>query len=867
MAGKLQPESIVIQNWDDWFENCNQLQPDLKAYEGLMEQYYDKQYSKTTEGREAAARAYRGRHKARFYETQTILPKWKKKKCILRMGIGFGVVFGVTLAASFVLGGQIPWGDGSLMTWLEQTAGDMGLPTAALQVVLAAVCGLPFGLLGWVPGLFHALRIKGLHKKMLSLEEKMKPRIGYLPPKYRNSIAVGVFYDLFCNYGAITFNQAVAACDEWMISNRSIGTSMAVLFDVPYENGNLAKQMVGADYNDSARDLYVNGAEDGAEHADPNLPEDIRTKTFQGVDDADKRLNEMVGLENVKAQVQQMKNRIEFYSSSGGAKKADRISGNHMVFLGPPGTGKTTVARIITKILYDFGYIQENKCVEIDGGYLKSPYVGQTTERTSAIIRYAMGGVLFIDEAYLLYDEKGGAGTEATGVLLKAMEDNKNDFVVILAGYEDNVNRLLASNEGFASRIKYKLYFEDFTVDEMVKIFRQLLKTYSQGHEYKISKEAMELLKAHFEKERRVPGFGNARVVRNALDVLLDMHADHFMKKEIPQEKKYVIVKKDVESYIKVRSKQMQEDGRNFIASRNLDNGVVSLAELKGRTKEGSVDPDKDLNALVGLEVVKKEIAQMKAQFEFYDGKVETEGNHMVFLGPPGTGKTTVAKIMTGYLYQMGLIQENSYVDINGDFLRGMYLGHTGKRTEAVVQYAQGMVLFVDEAYLLQSTDAGDNFGAEAVGVLLDAMEKYRKNFVVIFAGYEREMQAFLNMNSGLRSRISLEFHFASYSPHELSQMMNRLAKQDQFKVEKDVWLPLQQYLKVKREDPHFGNARFIRQFFEECKKSHILNYSKGLYQADQKFVITLQDVQPLLTDQGPVTAEDAGGWTDGDSM
>ena len=139
--------------------------------------------------------------------------------------------------------------------------------------------------------------------------------------------------------------------------------------------------------------------------------------------------------------------------------------------------------------------------------------------------------------------------------------------------------------------------------------------------------------------------------------------------------------------------------------------------------------------------------------------------------------------------------------------------------------------------------------------------------FVVIFAGYEREMKAFLNMNSGLRSRISLEFHFASYSPHELSQMMNRLAKQDQFKVEKDVWLPLQQYLKVKREDPHFGNARFIRQFFEECKKSHILNYSKGLYQVDQKFVITLQDVQPLLTDQGPVTAEDAGGWTDGDSM
>ena len=132
----------------------------------------------------------------------------------------------------------------------------------------------------------------------------------------------------------------------------------------------------------------------------------------------------------------------------------------------------------------------------------------------------------------------------------------------------------------------------------------------------------------------------------------------------------------------------------------------------------------------------------------------------MVFLGPPGTGKTTVASIMTGYLYKMGLIQENSYLDINGDFLRGMYLGHTGKRTEAVVQYAQGMVLFIDEAYLLATSDGqADSFGQEAVGVLLDAMEKYRKNFVVIFAGYEKEMNNFLDINSGLRSRISLQFY------------------------------------------------------------------------------------------------------------
>ena len=198
----------------------------------------------------------------------------------------------------------------------------------------------------------------------------------------------------------------------------------------------------------------------------------------------------------------------------------------------------------------------------------------------------------------------------------------------------------------------------------------------------------------------------------------------------------------------------------------------------------------------------------------------------------------------------MGLISENSYLDINGDFLRGMYVGHTGKRTEAVVQYSQGMVLFVDEAYLLASSGSGNNsFGQEAIGVLLDAMEKYRKNFVVIFAGYEQEMSEFLDMNSGLRSRISLEFHFQSYTPHELAQMMNRIAKGQKFTVEKEVWRPLQLYLKTKVTDPQFGNGRYVRQLFEEIKKQHITNYANGIHDENHKYVITMQDVEPLLAE------------------
>lgn len=823
-SGITTQKSDKINNWNDWFLSCGAILKDVQSYEELMGQYYDHQFSKKPEARERAQEAYQSRHDCGFYDKHRLVPKWK----IVQGVIGFfaGILLG------FII---------SLIVRVFTSKG-----VAPLDVVkdfgVLGTCAI----IGLVSGLFicaciisiHILTVNKYKSGMRRLEATLKKKLAYIPPKFRNSQSIGAFYDLYCNYNVLTLDQAIPACEDYLQSNNLIGWYMAIMFDVPYEN--ISQNIVDPFSSTSDGDRALANA---PKSDDPNLPSDIRSKVFQGVDDAEARLNALVGLKQVKQQIRQMKNRISFYEGS----NAERISGNHMVFLGPPGTGKTTIARIITKILYDFGYIKENRCIEIEGTYLKSPYVGQTAERATAILKYALGGVLFIDEAYALLDDKGGAGAEAISVLLKFMEDYKNDFVVIMAGYEDNVNRLLASNEGFSSRIKYKIYFEDFTVDEMMQIFEGLMK--SSGNTYKMSDESKNTLRLHFEKEKRVPGFGNARVVRNCWDGLLDVHADRFMKGELKPEQKFVITKKDVDIWIEARREQMQADGRNFIASRNLDSTIVSLQELKGKTKPGSTDPDKDLENLTGLEIVKNEIRQMKAQFDFYNGNLDNEGYHMVFLGPPGTGKTTVASIMTGFLYQMGIIQTNSYLDINGDFLRGSYLGHTGKRTEAVVQYSQGMVLFVDEAYLLSSQEgSSDQFGQEAIGVLLDAMEKYRKNFVVIFAGYEYEMNKFLDMNSGLRSRISLELHFKSYEPKELAQMFRSVAKSKGFKVDKDVWVPLQMYFKEQRQDPKFGNGRFVRQFFEEVKKAHIVNYSNKMYNDSLKYVIMLPDVEFVIS-------------------
>lgn len=807
---------LKINNWDDWFANCGSLSPDMKSYEQLAGRYFDMQFSDA----DKSAAAFQAYHNTGFFENMPKIPGHIFQKSIKPFIKNFAITGIGTMAIMVLirlfqaLKGKIPVQE------------HMDIPDIFLKSVIT---GFIFGFIsaGYIV-LKHLFKMRRLCVKMGRLEDKMRERVKYVPPKYRNSLATDSIYTLYCNHGVTVFEQAIAACDDYLKSNNFVAAYMAIMFDEPYANLNRNEKEEVPDENHE-------GIPD-----DPNLPQDIKSKCHIGADNAYEMLDGLIGLDNVKHEIRKMKNRMDFYGTE------DKISGNHMVFLGSPGTGKTTVARIITRILYDFGYIKHNRLIEIDGGYMKSPYEGQTTERANAIMRYAMGGVLFMDEAYLL--SEGNAGTQAAGVLLKAMEDNRDDFVVIMAGYEDNINRLLSSNEGFASRIRHKIYFNDFTADEMISIFRAKLVNYSRNACYTIDADGLYMLKSHFEKEKRIPGFGNARVVCNAIDAILDIHADRFINGDIPEQSKYVITCEDIGAYIESRRKQMQEDGRNFIANNNLDSSVISLPELKGKTRAGSDNPDADLKSLVGLDMVKKEIMGMKAQFDFYNGNVTNEGNHMVFLGPPGTGKTTVAKIMTGYLYGMGLINENSYLDINGDFLRGMYVGHTGKRTEAVIQYAQGMVLFIDEAYLLNTADGeAASFGQEAVGVLIDAMEKYRKNFIVILAGYEDEMNKFMGMNSGLKSRISLTFHFRAYTSGEMAKMFFGIARRNKFNVPKDTMVKIKDYLDLKKGTPGFGNARFVRQFFEMCRKSHIINYSDGIYGADDKYLITTKDVEDAI--------------------
>ena len=240
-------------------------------------------------------------------------------------------------------------------------------------------------------------------------------------------------------------------------------------------------------------------------------------KTSAGASDPFEELDRCVGLEKVKHEVKRLNAVLEY-------KKQNNTTMNesmHMCFYGNPGTGKTTIARIMAGILFNLGYIKENKCVEINGLELKGSNVGQTSIITKGVIDYAKGGVLFIDEAYTLFDtSKNNFGIEAINLLLKEMEDNRDNLIVILAGYYTPMQKLLDSNVGFRSRIKHYFDFEDYDASELFEIFMNLVRN---RHLY-VDKDAMEGIIIDFKNAKVKKGFGNGRYVENFLLKLEEEH-------------------------------------------------------------------------------------------------------------------------------------------------------------------------------------------------------------------------------------------------------------------------------------------------------------------------------------------------------
>lgn len=317
-------------------------------------------------------------------------------------------------------------------------------------------------------------------------------------------------------------------------------------------------------------------------------------------------------------------------------------------------------------------------------------------------------------------------------------------------------------------------------------------------------------------------------------------------KKKIEKEKK----KNDNKGIFGSKKKQEKEISKNV---QTEDGQFINMKSLK--IHKGSLSPDYELENIIGLENIKKDIKKMQYMMDYEKNRqtrgIETHDSasmHMCFMGHPGTGKTTIARIMTGILYSMKYIKENKCIEISGLDLMGGYVGQTAIITKQIVDKARNGILFIDEAYAL-CEDKGNSFGKEAISVLLKEMEDNRSDLVVIFAGYEDDMNKFLNINPGFRSRINKYFDFVDYTTIELSKIFVNLIKKMHLKITEDALLKCIELFNEAKKHPKFSNGRFVRNLTEQIEEYHILN-TIDVKDYERLDLITTEDIPQILIDK-----------------
>ncbi|WP_312893857.1 AAA family ATPase [Nocardiopsis composta] len=511
-------------------------------------------------------------------------------------------------------------------------------------------------------------------------------------------------------------------------------------------------------------------------------------------------LDALVGLAEVKREVHAVAAEARAERARARAGLSVASSGRHFAFAGGPGSGKSTVARILGRICAEHGLLRSGHVVETHRADLLADYAVQVASRVNQVVKGALGGVLLIEDAAALTetDSARSLGHDAVSALVSLMDAHRGDLVVVFADTGENLARFFAGNPRLASRVPRRLEFAEHTAAELTDIFART----AEREGFEPAPAAVAKAGRVLRRTSRGPGFGGARTARALLDRAASRQARRVTEAGAEGGALRALLEEDVPDTAGRRAPSIGAPG-----------GAAPVPE----------EPMAALDALVGLESVKREVRLYAAEARAERMRAEAgvpvsaPARHMVFMGSPGTAKTTVARMLGAIYADLGLLSSGHLVETGRADLVAEYIGQTAPKVEKAVKSALGGVLFIDEAYTLTQSDSGNDFGPEAVATLLKLMEDHRDDLVVVVAGYQKEMARFLASNPGVASRFPRHLGFPDYTDRELGDIFASMASEAGFTLAEGTAARVRRLLQAAPRDEAFGNARLVRNLLERA--------------------------------------------------
>lgn len=546
-------------------------------------------------------------------------------------------------------------------------------------------------------------------------------------------------------------------------------------------------------------------------------------------------LNAYVGLKNLKHTLSEFVTYINFLQER--KKQGIDVKENltaHCIFLGNPGTGKTSIARILGRFFKSVGLLENGHVVEVDRSSLVGEYIGETAQKTEKVIKQALGGILFIDEAYTLKPDTSGNdfGQESIDIILKRMEDFKGKFLVIAAGYPELMQKFLDSNPGLKSRFTHLFLFDDFSVNELVEIYKLFL----HREKFIITPEAEELLtnKLNLIYENGKNNLGNARFIRNFLN--------------------------ETKVQLSKRYHSLKYEERNFssISTIIIDDILSAFNNYERHTKGYVFNDDKlnkylnELNNLIGLEDVKKTFNKLLASIKVDQLKKERaisslpKNLNSIFICEPGAGTSTVARLFGKVFKELGLIENGQLVEIDSLNFYGLNNIDSYLTLDKIFQNSIGKIIVINDS--VNTLKAKSDFSDSLLQYFLKKLYLYKDKVVAVLTGNQDDFEDLFASVPVIENQFPNIYNFGHYSTRQLLEIALNICQKKNYQLEEGAWQQMLDLLAKLRNDKNknFYNSRTIKE---------ILN--KAITNQEER-IISLK--YPKDTDLMTITYEDFAG-------